>query len=235
MTKLCVGITYYNDVPLLVKHLNFCQTLPEDIEVVIVDDASKHSARSVIKQYYKPIHPNIKIYEVQEDLGFNSHGCRNLIAKVAESDNILFLDIDTYISYNDLIQIRDIDYKYNEKYVFYAQIMTNNYHVWYPGHVNIFSMSKETYLAVNGYDESWTGLHWGDREFFEALEENGCETIHVPATIMIARDGKTVIIDPSLTKAYYTEDTMYQPPPPDKIAVSGRTKARINFTYERIL
>ena len=165
MTKLCVGITYYNDVPLLVKHLNFCQTLPEDIEVVIVDDASKHSARSVIKQYYKPIHPNIKIYEVQEDLGFNSHGCRNLIAKVAESDNILFLDIDTYISYNDLIQIRDIDYKYNEKYVFYAQIMTNNYHVWYPGHVNIFSMSKETYLAVNGYDESWTGLHWGQRIF----------------------------------------------------------------------
>ena len=235
MSSLCIGFTYYNDVRLLVSQLNTWYTYPEEAEIILVDDASKQSAAKVLQQYNKIVHPGLKVYQVEQDLGFNSHGCRNLIAQKANADNLCLLDIDCLMMYNDFNTVANLPYNYNERYIFYGHRCFDHFHMPHPGHVNAFSMSKETFWSVGGYDESWTGIHWGDREFFQDLWDNGCVDVEVDATVLMLRDGKKVVNDPALTQAYYTEDTLYQPPPPKKEEVAGRIKSKVNFEYTRIL
>lgn len=236
MTDLTVGFTYYNDGGILIHQLNTWLSYADNIEIILVDDASaKIPVSDVLKRYSKALHPNLKVYQVEEDLGFNSHGCRNLIAQKAQSDNICLLDIDCIASVNDINDIANLPYEYNKRYTFMGHRIFDHYHMKHPGHVNAFSMTKETYWSVGGYDESWTGIHWGDREFFKELWDNGCEDVEVDATIMLLRDGKKVINDPALTKAYYTDDRLYQPPPPPKEDIAGRTTTKVNFNYTRIL
>ena len=95
--RITIGITYFNDGDYLQDWIQQIELFPNLTEVIIVDDGSQDEPITFHLDAFKRMPkwaPDIKIYRVPDDLGFNSHGCRNLIAKIAETPLLQFFDID---------------------------------------------------------------------------------------------------------------------------------------------
>ena len=97
--------TYYNEPEYLQKYIEAFNQHNKSLvkRLIVVDDGSqKLPAKDVIINQ-----DNISLFVVDEDLGFNSHGARNLAAKHVETDWIFFADIDIHIppnTINDLVK-----------------------------------------------------------------------------------------------------------------------------------
>ena len=80
---LSCNVTYYNEPHFLSWWYSTFKTFYEegiDIELNIADDGSmRQSAESFFDK--KPPMPNMRLFRVLEDIGFNSHGARNLLMK----------------------------------------------------------------------------------------------------------------------------------------------------------
>lgn len=171
-TPLTLGTTYYNCPDEMLKfvdnHLDYVDHL------IIVDDGSKLSQKCV---FYLDAHPKISLYSLKEDLGFNSHGCRNLVAKMCETDWLLFLDIDRYMPKESLLRLREhlphLDK--NTRYSFKAHFLEWNRRVH--DSVNDYLISTNTFFSVGGYDEEFVGIRDGDRIFFSQLEHTSDFTV----------------------------------------------------------
>ena len=93
--RITAGYTYFQDRQQLEQQLLIWKEWPSFIDIFLVDDGSeKDQALDVIKEtdWDLPDYgPTFQLWRVTRNLGFNSHGCRNLIAKYALSDHIAFL------------------------------------------------------------------------------------------------------------------------------------------------
>ena len=95
MNDITLIHTYYNEPDHLRRNLETWYTFDFPIKIMIVDDGSMiHPAYDVLKDVSLPENVTLSLYRVKDDIGFNSHGARNLAAKVADSEWLLFLDID---------------------------------------------------------------------------------------------------------------------------------------------
>ena len=96
LPRLTLGLTYFNDEKWIHEWYHQFKFYPSEVEIIIFDDASDHSP---IEEVLYPIRDmpdhtaEISLYKVTKDLGFNSHGCRNAIAKLAKSELLCFFDI----------------------------------------------------------------------------------------------------------------------------------------------
>ena len=159
---------------------------------MVVDDGSKLKARSFLKPT-----PKLKLLEVQKDLGFNSHGCRNLIVNQSSNDWIVLLDIDRLLvrpktAFNK-IKSRYLDHTC--RYLFMAHVMElgNSIHA----SVNDYLINKKLFLSVGGYDEEIVGQRWGDRHFFmQLLAAGGNEKLIYDIDMILTRES-TVTLSPS--------------------------------------
>ena len=106
--------TYYNEESFLIKRLekySYCEDYYN--KIIIIDDASIKPAEPIIKDY----NLNIDLYNVLYDIGFNSHGCRNLGMDKTDCEWNLLIDIDWEISIstikeiNNFIKAGDVDKK----------------------------------------------------------------------------------------------------------------------------
>jgi len=119
-----------------------------DIKMIIVDDGSQDN----------PLHQqlddydleNITIATIKQDLGFNSHGARNLAMNLTKTDWNFLIDLDYDLSQINL-----------EKIITYNK---NNIILLYP---NVFLIHKDTFWSCKGYDEEFVNIHFGDRILFE--------------------------------------------------------------------
>jgi len=107
-----------------------------------------------------------------------------------------------------------------------------------PGHINSFIIGKELFWEAGGYDESFTGHHWGDREFIERVKElPGVESRHSGNIICLNRIGRHGVVDRDIEKTTYVDDSLfYVPLPPDEVEVlKGTVKQRLNFPFIKLL
>lgn len=166
--KLTIGTTYYDnpeDIKKFIEnHIEYAD------EIIIVDDGSK---KYPLRDYFQS-EGKLQIYEVTEDLGFNSHGCRNLIMTVASNDWVMLLDSDRLlIDPGFAIQkIKETDLDEMIRY----QVTVHTLKVGRSLHpsVNDFLIHKKLFFSVGGYDEEWVGTRHGDRFFIKQLEVFGC-------------------------------------------------------------
>lgn len=235
--RFTVGYTYYEDPKRLLQQIALWEDYPVEVEIVVVDDGSTVYPA---EEYLKNIETvaTVKLYKVDEDLGFNSHGCRNLIATVASSDFILFLDIDCLLSANDVGYLRTVTFNEDSIYRFGCYFSHNYSYAW-NGHVNVFIVNKKKYWEAGGYDESYTGHHYGDREFLEKLDAITNQRSLVPLSINVTRGKRKLIFDSNLTLAKYDneENTIIVPTIKEKTyaEMKGTVKTKINFSYTQVL
>jgi predicted glycosyltransferase involved in capsule biosynthesis len=176
--KLTLGTTYYNNPDYLEKFIK--RNLDYVDELIIVDDGSKLH----IRDYVKPTN-KIRLFRIKDDLGFNSHGCRNLIMKQSSNDFVILLDIDReFIFVKDAYKaIREAKLKDNVRYRFMAHSSMNETH----GSVNDYLIHRKHFFSAGGYDEELIGERWGDREYFKQLLHFGKEKYLYGVDIMLTR------------------------------------------------
>lgn len=233
--RFTVGYTYYDEPELLSEQIKLWNRYPHQIEIILVDDGSQ---KYPAENYTSLIeHPGFRLYKVDEDLGFNSHGCRNLIAHVSASDNILFSDIDCHFSPETMAFLKRISFNKDKFYKFsfyYANKF--QYHV-YPGHPNVFLVNKQGFWEAGGYDESFTGWHTGDREFLVRLNTVSQQSmINESIGFTLVRGGRKTVLDTTVDKIQYDNDKMVISVPSKMPKdLKGTVTKKINFSYSKIL
>jgi glycosyltransferase involved in cell wall biosynthesis len=156
MNEFNIITTYYNNKDLLLKFLdgfNHHKQTYDFLKLYIIDDGSReHPAESFLVQQ-KDVH----LYKVTEDLGFNSHGCRNLGMTVSDKDWNLLIDSDA-----DLGALR-IDRLVN--WPLDPDIVSDL-------SVNTLFIHKNTFFSCKGYDEEYVNQHCGDRTLIDYFKDN---------------------------------------------------------------
>ena len=142
-------------------------------ELVIVDDGSSQPINDIVTPSKK-----LKLFRVKDDLGFNSHGCRNLIMTQASNDWVVMVDIDR--SFKDphysfeTIKKRSLHIKARYLFIVHVPDWGDGIH----SSVNDYLIHKDHFFSAGGYDEEIVGQRWGDREYFrQLLSADGKEII----------------------------------------------------------
>ena len=214
MNEITVITTYYNNEDLLRKFIeNFL--LIEDIKLIIVDDGSMiHPAIDTVKDFPAD---RISLYRIKKDLGFNSHGARNLGYTVSVTDWNIFIDID----YNLLDIVDDI------KKLQYANLNENSVYYF---NLNTFLIHKETYGSGKGYDEEFVNIHYGDRFFIEYLRDN-FKSIYFNKIKPIRLDRKCIFSNEHKITTYDDEKRIFYQPITDVTNSIEDVKAMVRKRY----
>lgn len=243
--RFTAGYTYYNEPERLRELFNVWEKWPSGVEIFLVDDGSPdYPAIDLIKELNLPEWgANIQVWRVSRDLGFNSHGCRNLIAKYATTDWIAFFDSDIIMYPPDVAKLKSVQFTkgsiyYHKIYQRYNQVIDKKI----MGHQNCFVVNKDDFWEAGGYDESFTGLHYGDREFLKRLHnitdirDSGCR-------IEGTEQGKHGRVTPGLEKMKYIgydedlKNNVYLTPftAEEMDRLAGTKKTKLDFPFIRLL
>lgn len=159
MNEITIITTYYNNKSHLENFINrFIELRKEEpsFKLIVVDDGSMiYPAIDIFNQYGDL--KNISLYRITKDLGFNSHGARNLGMSVSTTEWNLLTDSDIDLPVYKL-----------ENFV-YQKIDKNDI---YSFTTNSILIHKDTFFSCKGYDEELVNYHYGDSFFLNYLEVN---------------------------------------------------------------
>ena len=238
--------TYYNEKNFLTRQLeNYQQCSDYYNKIIIVDDGSRMPAEPIVKEY----DIDIDLYRVTKDIGFNSHGCRNLAMNETKSDWNLLMDIDWTI---DTDTIKKIDSFIRNGNPEKQKVYTFIHSIDDKEAINVFLIHKETFWKARGYDEELVNIHTGDDLFYESLRDSGAILSPTSWEVTSLRKGRSIIF--SGTDIVYDTDItvyddknmlLYQPGTSNhwnemRERVSQRNKSKglkptLTFSWEKII
>ena len=244
--RFTAGYTYYNEPERLIELFRAWEKWPSGVDIFLVDDGSPdYPAINIVKKELNlsDYGPTIQVWRVSRDIGFNSHGCRNLIAKYATTDWIAYFDSDVIMYPPDVALLKQVMFNkgsvyYHKCYQRYNQVIDNKQ----IGHQNVFVVHKDDFWEAGGYDESFTGYHYGDREFLKRLSattearESGCRTEST-------EPGKHGRIMQGLERMKYigydesVKNYVYETPLTNEEMdnLAGKKKTQLDFPFIRLL
>jgi glycosyltransferase involved in cell wall biosynthesis len=225
--------TYYNERFYLETQIERWNNFNTPVNIILIDDGSEiEPAENVLKEHTLNDNINFSLYRVTEDIGFNGHGCRNLGAKLAKSNWLLFLDIDYTIQPSDLKRLQTETLDLNSWYQLNAKFQGrgDTYMA-----LNQYMIPRKLFLDSGGYDESFVPFHYGDRELLSQLE---CDYQKINIDWMFLtcrRGGRKIISDDTRSIPVYDDENMllYSPPFDKESIVHKDTK--LNFPWEEIV
>ena len=225
--------TYYNERSYLETQIERWNNYNTPVNIILIDDGSQiEPAENVLKEHKLNDNINFSLYRVTEDIGFNSHGCRNLGARLAQSNWLLFLDIDYTLQPADLKRLQTETLDLNSWYELNAKFQGrgNTYKA-----LNQFMISRKLFLDSGGYDESFVPFHYGDREFLSHLEKK-YQKINLDWLVLTCRRGGRKIIndDTRSIPVYDDENMLVYSPPFDKESIV-RKNTKLNFKSEKVI
>lgn len=189
---ISVNTTYYNEPKWLrwwyktIKRLN---AEGYDIMLNVCDDGSQREPASAFFEKHAPTE-KMRLFRVKEDIGFNSHGARNLLMKQTLTDWNLMSDIDRRYPDDTLKGICE-DESILEKGCYYSLIemiiaSPDEYSV------NDYLVHREDFWKTGGYDEEFVNIHFGDRFFLDALRYNTRRVKHPSWQVKYVRGSREV-------------------------------------------
>ena len=195
--------TYFEDPYRLKNYIE--NEFNEDIfdEFIIVDDGSPNNpAESICRMYPEK---NIKLFRVNEDIGFNSHGARNLAMKHVETEWALMIDIDR----KGIYEVAPVLERYvrsaddNEYFNFIIEATGEITH-------NDYCVKTDSWWVSGGYDEEFVNWHFGDRLFIDRLNSYLKPTT-IPFKIDLTRAARTWRIRDCGITTYPDDETIIHP------------------------
>lgn len=231
MNSISIIQTYYNDKDFLQKQIEHWKKIQVPVAIILIDDgSSEYPAFDIVKDVEFNSNIKFSLYAVTENIGFNSHGCRNLGAAVSRNDWLIFLDIDHFLEIDDLSKIYSMDLNQNNWYSF----TTAHKNDTFPS-MNTFMCSKKMFELGGGYDESYVPFHYGDKQFLNMMENKFTRKELLDIVIRCVRAGRTTHIDVNLEKPVYDNEKliMYSPKfDPTKIIYHNK---RLNFCWKKLI
>lgn len=229
MNGITIIQTYYNDPSFLRLAIEQWKRYEVPVNIILIDDGSKQYPAIETMEHYT-FGKNVSLYVVDEDIGFNSHGCRNLGAAVAKTEWLIFLDIDHFLEVNDLTKIYEMDLDPDCWYSF----ITSHCNDKFPS-MNTFMCSKKMFEQGGGYNESWTPIHYGDREFLDMMDSKFSRKELSDIVIRCIRGGRKTIIDDSLKQPVYDNEKLIMHSPPFNKHLIPQHDKRLNFSWKKLI
>ncbi len=225
--------TYYNERSLLETQIERWNYYNTPVNIILIDDGSQiEPALNVLREHTLNDNINFSLYRVTEDIGFNSHGCRNLGARLAQSNWLLFLDIDYTLQPSDLERLQEETLDLNSWYELNAKFKGrgDTYMA-----LNQFLIPKKLFLDSGGYNESFVPFHYGDRELLSQLEQD-YQKINLDWLVLTCRrGGRKAKVDDTIKIPIYDDENMVFHTPRFEIESIVHTDTKLNFTWERIV
>ena len=173
MKKITVNLSFYNQNEILIKQVKSWKSWEKEIRdqfsFCIVDDCSKTPALKVLNELdISDI--DLSILRVKEDLYCNIAGVRNLSAQECNTDWMVILDMDTFISENlarNMLRLSSTDrkgvcFKFNRTVPFDPQHEKNG-----QPHPAVCLIRVEDYWNIGGCEEDLVGHYgWTDPSFW---------------------------------------------------------------------
>lgn len=235
MNSIAIIQTYYDDPNYLQQAITSWNSYDVPVSVILIDDGSpQYPASQVLSQFTISNNVNFSLYEVTEDIGFNSHGCRNLGAEVSKSDWLIFLDIDHFLDSDQLDKLYRMELSEDSWYGF-TTIYNGQNLLMGGGPSNTFMCTKKMYEQGGGYDESYTPNHYGDREFLSMMKSKFNWIKLENIIIDCRRAGRKMIIDTNIVKPIYDNDACSITHPPFKFDPAKFHDKRLNFKWVQLL
>jgi predicted glycosyltransferase involved in capsule biosynthesis len=225
--------TYYNERSHLETQIERWNCYNTPVNIILIDDGSQiEPAENVLKEHTLDDNINFSLYKVTEDIGFNSHGCRNLGAKLAQSNWLLFLDIDYTLQPSDLKKLQTETLDLNSWYEMNAKFQGrgNPYMA-----LNQFIITRKMFLEDGGYDESWVPFHMGDRELLARLESKYNKKNLDWLNLTCRRGGRKAVIDDTATIPVYDDDKMIFYTRRFDIKYIVHKDTKLNFKWEKVI
>ena len=225
--------TYYNERFHLETQIERWNNFNSPVNIILIDDGSqKEPAVNVLREHTLNDNINFSLYRVTEDIGFNSHGCRNLGARLAQSNWLLFLDIDYTLQPSDLNRLQEETLDLNSWYELNAKFQGrgNPYMA-----LNQFMAPRKLFLDSGGYDESFVPFHTGDRELLSRLENDYQKNNLDWLILTCRRGGRKARVDDTITIPVYDDENMLLYTPRFEEESIVRIDTKLNFPWERIV
>ena len=225
--------TYYNERFYLETQIERWNNYNTPVNIILFDDGSQiEPAENVLKEHTLNDNINFSLYKVTEDIGFNSHGCRNLGARLAQSNWLMFLDIDYTLQPSDLKRLQTEPLDLNSWYELNAKFQGrgNPYMA-----LNQFLIPRKLFLDSGGYDESFVPFHYGDRELLSQLE-NDYQKINLDWLVLTCRrGGRKSRVDETIKIPVYDDENMLIYTPRFEIENVVHKDTKLNFKWVQLL
>ncbi len=225
--------TYYNERFYLETQIERWNNYNTPVNIILIDDGSQiEPAENVLKEHTLNDNINFSLYKVTEDIGFNSHGCRNLGARLAQSNWLLFQDIDYTLQPAHLKRLQTDPLDLNSWYELNAKFQGrgNTYMA-----LNQFLIPRKLFLDSGGYDESFVPFHYGDRELLSHLEKK-YQKINLDWLVLTCRRGGRKAKESNTEKIpVYDDENMLIYTPPFRIESIVYKDTKLNFKWVQLL
>lgn len=191
LNDVTVVMTWYGQEDHLMNQMEFYnrmanrykQLLPRLIVINDGHEEGRQFFRNCIKVHRERF--NLIGIDVMEDVGFNSHACRNLGVKHAVTDWVYLMDADCYETHglythlrfekeldNSMFYVPKCDMESPEEMSGYELLCPKGI-IKYKTHPNTWIMTRECFWSTGGYDIECQGVRHGDAEFFTAIGRPG--------------------------------------------------------------
>jgi len=161
------------------------EDLKEHVKIILIDDYGTPSVESMLAG--REMDYDLSVYRIQDDVKHNIPGAMNLGMMAASTPWILTMDTDYSFPLKDMHQLLNFKPHQQEVYSFFQQRDPSDEAVdkLDRTHTNTFLIHKDTFTALNGFDEDFSGTvgdevqQYGfhDNSFLYRLQREGYQYV----------------------------------------------------------
>lgn len=214
MRELTLVLPFYMNVGMFAEQQKVWASYPDDLKrqlhVIVVDDCSPKTERATAKAIAIEGLASVRLYRLIKKRRWNWLACRNLGAKLCETDWMLLTDMDHVLPVRTLARLVEGPLEPHDAYRF-ARVDAP--HPWpyaleacapYKMHNDTWCLTRDLFFSegVFGYDERLSGLYGTSGEFKDRVMATA-RAVHVLPEPMI-RYPREVISDASTSPMVYT-------------------------------
>lgn len=210
---ITANITYYNEPHFLSWWYKKIKIMKEEygltIPLQICDDGSQRKPAEDFFDKHPPL-DHMTLFLIPKDIGFNSHGARNLLMKHTKTKWNILSDIDRAYNAETLTRLYHRAgrgaLKQGSYYKFQYHGKTRS-----AESLNDYIIHVDDFWLSGGYDEEFVNVHWGDRIFFESLRLFLKEEVQRDCYIQYTRHARNVSVGDVELTDYPDDNTLIIP------------------------